>query len=597
MKYLSREVFALGLVLVLHMGAVSVFAESWPQAGVVTATQVNVRARPSTHYERIGQFRKDDILTVVSMKDGWYEVELNDNFVCWVTADSVAVNGDVLTEPCLLYSGPSLVFTSFGQVGKGSTLTIVGAEADNWRQVRVPEKATAWVSADYIALQDPPAPVKAEVVKSAAPAPAQVAPRLTEELARQQASLQVEAERLEALQAEAELIKQHTAEREKEIAVLRAEEERMQAMKTDAAKQLEAALMAREKADTSARLEQIRLEDLKKEAEKKAQTVSAERANWEAEAKRHADALAKAKAEADRLAAVAKAEADRLAKEQAGAAAQAEALRAKVVAAESAIKDGSTRHAELQLAIADVEKEKNEAQERLTKLQEEKKAVDLQVQRENELLNALKQQAAAITQEKQAVMVQIEQAKKEREELENKRLAEDKARADADAKRLAAEAAEKARADADAKRLAAEAEEKARADAEAKRLAAEAEEKARADAEAKRLAAEAEEKARADAEAKRLEAERLRLEAEKLPPKFSGNGLLVPLRPNSAGKATHALCEPRGERKELVAYLIAPYINLREWEDMRVQLDGMDVRPENWRYPLIEVRSIRPEPK
>ena len=69
------------------------------------------------------------------------------------------------------------------------------------------------------------------------------------------------------------------------------------------------------------------------------------------------------------------------------------------------------------------------------------------------------------------------------------------------------------------------------------------------------------------------------------------------LRPNSAGKATHALCEPRGERKELVAYLIAPYINLREWEDMRVQLDGMDVRPENWRYPLIEVRSIRPEPK
>jgi len=121
---------------------------------------------------------------------------------------------------------------------------------------------------------------------------------------------------------------------------------------------------------------------------------------------------------------------------------------------------------------------------------------------------ALKAKAEAEAKRKAAEARKAEQ--KRQAEAEAQRQAEEKARAEAEARRKAEaearrKAEEKARAEAEARRIA---EEKAKAEAEARRIA---EEKAKAEAEARRIAKE---KAKAEAEARRIAKEKAKAEAE-----------------------------------------------------------------------------------
>ena len=121
---------------------------------------------------------------------------------------------------------------------------------------------------------------------------------------------------------------------------------------------------------------------------------------------------------------------------------------------------------------------------------------------------ALKAKAEAEAKRKAAEARKAEQ--KRQAEAEAQRQAEEKARAEAEARRKAEaearrKAEEKARAEAEARRIA---EEKAKAEAEARRIA---EEKAKAEAEVRRIA---EEEAKAEAKARRIAKEKARAEAE-----------------------------------------------------------------------------------
>lgn len=58
---------------------------------VVTVDILNVRSGPSTTFDIIGKLNKDDSIKVLQIKDGWYEININ-NTTGWIAGDFVTVS-------------------------------------------------------------------------------------------------------------------------------------------------------------------------------------------------------------------------------------------------------------------------------------------------------------------------------------------------------------------------------------------------------------------------------------------------------------------------------------------------------------------------
>ena len=57
---------------------------------VVNANRVNLRAGPATKYSILGQVSEEEILKVISEKDGWYEIEPPANIAGWIHSSQIA---------------------------------------------------------------------------------------------------------------------------------------------------------------------------------------------------------------------------------------------------------------------------------------------------------------------------------------------------------------------------------------------------------------------------------------------------------------------------------------------------------------------------
>ena len=64
------------------------------RAGVITVSEsgsLRMRKGPGTDHEVIGGLHRDDKVTVLSEKDGWYEIETADKIHAWVSAEYVSL--------------------------------------------------------------------------------------------------------------------------------------------------------------------------------------------------------------------------------------------------------------------------------------------------------------------------------------------------------------------------------------------------------------------------------------------------------------------------------------------------------------------------
>ncbi len=227
--------------------------------GTITADKLVIRAKPGTHYENIGTFTKDTEVVVVSEKDEWLEVRVPENTTAWVAADAIDENGNVLETACDLYSGPAVVFNTFGKAAPGTQLKLTGEASGNWRKVYAPENTTAWVSKSFVKLPDP-AIAEAE------------AKRIAEEKA---------AEEKAKKEAEEKRIAEEKAAEEKRLAEEKAK------------KEAEEKRIAEEKAAEEKRIAEEKAAEEKRIAEEKAKKESEEKALKEAEEARIAAEEAK----------------------------------------------------------------------------------------------------------------------------------------------------------------------------------------------------------------------------------------------------------------------------------------------------------------
>ena len=152
--------FAIGLVNVSP--AVSDAEDTKPRVGVVTATTLNIRAKPARHFEVIGQIRKGDEVQVVDENDEWVQILVNAQAKAWIAARFIGDDMAVTADRVRVHSGPGLVFTTYAYTEKGAKVTPVGPPVDGWQQIEPPDGAAAWVSRAYVQIAPPPEPEQLE---------------------------------------------------------------------------------------------------------------------------------------------------------------------------------------------------------------------------------------------------------------------------------------------------------------------------------------------------------------------------------------------------------------------------------------------------
>ena len=258
-------------LLLIALAAGVIVAQDAARKGTVSADKLTIRAKPGTHFEKIGSFGKGETIEVIAEKDDWLEVRLPDKTSAWVPVDSISENGTVLEGGCQLYSGPAVVFTAFSKLPPGTRLELTGKASGNWRQVYAPSTSSGWVSKAFVAVEE----AVAEVVSAAGHAVVETVKndddeaarkRLEEEKARQEAEIKrLEAEKA-AQEAEAKRLEEEKAAQEAEAKRLEEEKARQEAE----AKRLEAEKAAQEAEAKRIEEEKQKLRE-QEEARKKAE--------------------------------------------------------------------------------------------------------------------------------------------------------------------------------------------------------------------------------------------------------------------------------------------------------------------------------------
>lgn len=155
---------ALGLSIALALAARA-------EPGTVLKDRVNIRTRPDKNSEVATQARQNDVVEVLEHKGEWLRIVLPATAKCFVSAkyltDGVA-NADAIN----VRSGRGTQYHEVGKLSKGDRVEII-ATNNEWTQIKPTANCSGWIAAEYVKVEEAPAPVAAP---SAPPAPAEPAP-------------------------------------------------------------------------------------------------------------------------------------------------------------------------------------------------------------------------------------------------------------------------------------------------------------------------------------------------------------------------------------------------------------------------------------
>lgn len=162
--YLTRLV-ASALVLT----AVSVAAQAGQIARVLT-DRVNMRARPVTTSEVVGQVSAGETLEIISIDEQWAEVVPPARVDAWIASEFV-VDGQVIVSKLNARSGAGINYNVIGTFAKNDRVTRRGSFGE-WLKVAPPADARLYVSREFVEVVDPGAMAMPATMVPPVPAPA-----------------------------------------------------------------------------------------------------------------------------------------------------------------------------------------------------------------------------------------------------------------------------------------------------------------------------------------------------------------------------------------------------------------------------------------
>lgn len=162
-----------------------------PDQGIVKADRVNIRSRPSTAAEVLGQLNRGDVVdihgrtnvTEAGSTREWMQIALPAHARAFVASRFVS-EGRITAEDVMVRSGPGTNYRDIGRAQKNEPVTVVGQQGD-WTQIRPTPGCRGWVAADLVDVPPPAVaaaepPVATEIVLPPVPQPLPPAPPVVE---------------------------------------------------------------------------------------------------------------------------------------------------------------------------------------------------------------------------------------------------------------------------------------------------------------------------------------------------------------------------------------------------------------------------------
>lgn len=127
-----------------------------PSTRVVKGDHVNIRSRPATTAEVIGQLRKGDQVEVQETKSvteagkahEWVRIALPEKAKCFVSSPLVK-DGIAVSDNANVRCGPGTNFKDVGQLKKGEKVAVVKTEGE-WTQIKPTANCSGWVAGEYL---------------------------------------------------------------------------------------------------------------------------------------------------------------------------------------------------------------------------------------------------------------------------------------------------------------------------------------------------------------------------------------------------------------------------------------------------------------
>ncbi len=135
--------------------------EHFPFLGEVSRGPVNVRAGANTNFEAVDKLSAGAPLVVIGRNYEWYQVQLSSSASAFIRADYIQVHdanaGEITGTRINVRAKPAAEASPLGQVNKGDLVRLI-AKTNDWWKVEAPFGTSGWVHADFVKLKSKDVP-------------------------------------------------------------------------------------------------------------------------------------------------------------------------------------------------------------------------------------------------------------------------------------------------------------------------------------------------------------------------------------------------------------------------------------------------------
>ena len=135
--------------------------------GRVTASSLRIRRQPSTSSDTIGYLSRDEEVSIVGIRNGWYRIQLDDNRFGYVSAEYIELQEEDVEEPVITRTGyssgsnvrvrkeASTSAAILATLNRGDSFTVLGDAQNGWYNVQLSNGTAGYIHADYVAFTKP----------------------------------------------------------------------------------------------------------------------------------------------------------------------------------------------------------------------------------------------------------------------------------------------------------------------------------------------------------------------------------------------------------------------------------------------------------
>ena len=166
-----KKIF-LGFLLVAGILNISLAKEGMPFVGVPIKDAVNVRSGANVNFEVLYKLNKNESVTILEKKYGWYKVALSkDKANCFISEKYVKTEdgktGIVTGAKVNIRSKAGLKSTVLGQAKKDDVVDIV-AKKENWYEILPTDSCFGWIKQELIKYSEEATPQDSSITQGQA---------------------------------------------------------------------------------------------------------------------------------------------------------------------------------------------------------------------------------------------------------------------------------------------------------------------------------------------------------------------------------------------------------------------------------------------